>query len=525
MRRTRLWTAISIAGVLVCAMTALASASWASAPRRYILRHPKREHCRAHYKRKVVTVKKRIHGHTRKVRRTVCIHLPPKPAPRALSPQPTPLAPLIAPIPVSQPAPVGGALHREAKPKEPKAKEPKSTAPKCTSTFTGAEGAAWGSAANWSGGIPSGFSSYGCIPSEYPGTVIFSANAETSTEIGGVSAENAEGITLQDGHLTLANPEQTSLINNVKPGDTAIMLDEGVVLELTGATGELGGDEWIGPGTLEIPKGQFLRTGDCARWAGQKGTRCVDGTPTPGHGGLQVKNLGTIFGAGISLCQNGAAQPAKLVNEGSIRNLNSGGFGGTSSECGEVGSVVNGERGSIGIAELDGNGCNVQVGIASLLNNGFVKLGSCYRPETEEVQRPKLEIGSSLSEAGTIVDGGIVHIQGDYAPTGSSNLTIGIKQTFPQGSPETNYGTVKVSGNAVLAGELNVETSNYLDFTPSLGQTFRILDAGEVTGSLSGEFTLGNHCIAAAPGDGYKVNYKSGSRGTVTLEVAEVAGC
>jgi len=524
MQRRHLKTAASIAGVVVYAMVALAGSSWASAPRRYILRHPKREHCKVHYRRKVVTVKKRIHGHTKKVRRTVCIHLLPKPAPSALSPQPTISAPLFTPVPISKPAPLGGALHREQKPKEPKPREPKSPAPKCTSTFTAADGDAWGVAANWTEGIPSGFSSYGCVPAEYLGTVTFSSNAETSTEIGGVSAENAEGVTLQAGHLTLANPEQNSLINNVKPGDAAVTLDKEVILELTGATGELGGNEWNGPGTLEIPKGQFLRTGDCARWGGQKGTRCVDGTPTPGHGGLQVKNLGTMFGAGISLCRNGAAQPARLDNEGSIRNLNSGGFGG-SAECGEVGSVVNGERGSIGIAELDGNGCNVQVGIASLLNNGFIKLGSCYRPETEEVQRPKLEIGSSLSEAGTIVDGGIVHIQGDYTPTDSSNLTIGIKQTFPQGSPETNYGTVKVSGSAVLAGELNVETSNYLDFAPSLGQTFRILDAGEAGGSLSGEFILGTHCIAAEPGDGYKVNYKSGSKGTVTLEVAEVAGC
>jgi hypothetical protein len=239
---------------------------------------------------------------------------------------------------------------------------------------------------------------------------------------------------------------------------------------------------------------------------------------------LQVKNLGTIFGAGISLCRNEAAQPAKLENDGDIRNLNSGGFDGAS-ECGEVGSVVNGDRGIIGIAELDGNGCNVQVRIASLLNNGLVKLGSCIRPETEEVQRPKLEIGSSLSEAGSIIDGGIVHIQGDYTPTVSSNLTIGVKKTQPLGSPETNYGTMKVSGSATLAGELNVETSGYLDFAPVLGQTFEILDVGGVAGSLSGEFTLGNHCIPIEPGVGYKVKYKFGNRGTVTLEVAEVAGC
>jgi hypothetical protein len=155
----------------------------------------------------------------------------------------------------------------------------------------------------------------------------------------------------------------------------------------------------------------------------------------------------------------------------------------------------------IGIAELDGAGCNVQVGIASLVNRGVVKVAGCGKTETEELQRPKLEIGSSLNEAGTIVDVGIVHIQGDYAPTAKSNLTILIKSTFPPGSPQTDYGTVKVSGNATLAGELNIETERFEKYPPILGETFQIVDAGELAGSLSGEFRLGSHCIAAEPGN------------------------
>jgi hypothetical protein len=517
MQRKQPRTAALIAGLVVCAMAALASSSWASTPHRYVLRHPKREHCKAHYARRVVTVRKRIHGRTRKVRETVCIHRGPKPALSTFSAQPMILGPIAAPVPISPPAPL-------PPPRGPRSREPGATAPTCTSTFTGAEGDSWGTTANWAGGVPGGFSSYGCIPPGYPYTVAFSATPETPTEIGGIAAENPEGVTLQGGHLTLANPEQQSLINNVKPGATAVTLDKNVVLQLTGTTGELGGNEWNGPGTLEIPRGAFLRTGECPRWTGQTGTRCIDGTPSSGHGGLQVKNFGTMYGAGISLCRNGAAQPAKLDNEYYIRNLDSGGFGGAS-ECGEVGSVRNGPRGRIEIAELDGNGCNVQVTIASLLNEGFIKLGSCSRPETAEVRRPTLEIGSSLGEAGSIIDGGIVHIQGDYTPTGSSELTIGVKQTFPRPSPETNYGTVKVSGSAVLAGALNVETSGYLNFAPALGQTFQILDVGEVAGSLSGGFTLGSRCIPSEPGNGYKVIYKLGSKGTVTLEVAEVAGC
>ena len=558
MRRNRLRTAVSTAGLLVCAMAALGSSSWALAQDRYVLRRPHHEHCKAHYIKRVVTlekrvhghakklsetvclrphyehckahyirkvviVKKRVHGHVRKVRKTVCVHVRPKPAPSAVGPETT--APVLIPTPPLGGGSVRGHGPHEPEPREPKVRQPKEREPEwtptCTSIFTGTESNVWALAANWTDGVPGGFSSYGCIPAEYPNTVTFSTNPAVPTEVGGVSAENPEGITLEGGDLALTNPGQMSLINNIKPGAATITLEEGVVLALTGQTGELGGDTWNGPGTIEIPHGTLMRTGVCARW-GKNGTHCVDGTPTPGHDGLQVKNHGEIVGAGISLCQNGAAQPAKLENEGAIQIFLSGAFG-AAPECGGVGSVVNGQHGAIGIARLDGNGCNVQVGIASLQNKGRVKLGSCYTLETGEEKRPELEIGSSLSEAGEIIDGGIVHIQGDYTPTDSSNLTIGVKENLPPSIPDTNYGTMKISGSATLAGELNVE--EYPRFAPTLGETFQILDVGEASGSLSGEFTPGNLCIPAEPGYGYKVGYKFGDKGTVTLEVAEVAGC
>jgi hypothetical protein len=488
------------------------------APNSYVLRHPRHERCKAHYARKLATVKKRVHGHTKRVRETICVYIraakvPPSPA---LQPVASP------PIPISAPAPSVAAstrrtkqLHQPAPPREQEV-----FTPTCTATFTGAEGNAWGSAANWTGGIPRGLAAYGCIPAEYPDTVTFGAGEEDE-ELGGVAAMNAGGLTLEGGDLTLTNAEQKSAINDVKPGITAVTLGQGVLLDLTGATGELGGSTWNGPGTLEIPNNAIVRTGVCARWGGGAANRCVEGTPTRGGRGLHVKNLGIIFGAGLSLCRDEAPQPALLENEGAMRLFLSGSFGSVA-ECGEGGTIVNGERGTIGIAELDGNGCNVHVVFGSLVNKGAIRIGSCISPETAEVQRPKLEIDSTLSEAGKIADGGIVEIGGDYVPAASADLTIGIKKAFPEGSPETNYGTIRVAGSAALAGELNVETSGYLHFAPALGQTFRIV---EVSGVLSGEFTLGNHCIPIEPGNGYKVDYKPGSKGTVTLEVAEVAGC
>ncbi len=521
----RRWTTAvgPIAGVLACALSVLASSSLASTANRYTLRHPKREHCRSHYMRKVVTVKRRIHGHAKKVRHTVCVRVP-----SAARPQPqlfaTPLnlggSPIATPAPSSA-SPEEGSVAREPRPRQLPPGEP---APTCTTTFTGAESDAWSTAGNWSEGFPSGFGSYGCISSGYANSVIFSASSEAPAEIGGVWAENGQGITLEAGRLTLANPGQKSRINNVKPGSAAVTLDKGVVLQANGTRGELGDTTWNGPGTLEIPQDATLRTGQCAVWTGPKKNKCVEGTITPGRSGLHVRNLGTMLGAGISLCRNEAEQPATLENEGTVKMKNSGSFG-SGSDCGEVGPVINGTHGLIRVAAGDGGGCNNQVDMGSLLNAGRVIVMSCSLAETEKVKRPVLEIGSSLSEAGSITTAGVVQIHGDYDPTASSKLTISIRQTFPAGSPETNTGTVKVSGSATLAGELTIETDRWRSRPLVLGQKFHILAAGETAGSLNGEFTLGSHCIPRQPGYGYNVDYQLGNKGTVTVEVAEVAGC
>ena len=74
--------------VFAVAAVSLAVPAGASA-QQYVLKHPKREHCRVHYVRKVETVK--VHG--RKVKETVCVYhapaapvTPPAPAPEPTSP-------------------------------------------------------------------------------------------------------------------------------------------------------------------------------------------------------------------------------------------------------------------------------------------------------------------------------------------------------------------------------------------------------------------------------------------------------
>jgi len=77
-----------------------------AAAKSYVLRHPKREHCRAHYMRKIKKVRIRQHGKIVAVAETLCIVTPPKapPAPVAPTPTPTP-TPTPAPNPTPTPTP------------------------------------------------------------------------------------------------------------------------------------------------------------------------------------------------------------------------------------------------------------------------------------------------------------------------------------------------------------------------------------------------------------------------------------
>ncbi len=63
------------------------SGAQAAPVKQYVLKHPKHEHCRAHYVRKVEYVKRRehghvveVHGHVVKIRETVCVYVAPKKA-------------------------------------------------------------------------------------------------------------------------------------------------------------------------------------------------------------------------------------------------------------------------------------------------------------------------------------------------------------------------------------------------------------------------------------------------------------
>jgi hypothetical protein len=84
-------------GLLAVLSAAIATSAAAAPTKQYLLKHPKRERCRAHYVRKARTVK--IHG--KHVREVWCVRVTPKPtAPQA--PESTP-APTPTPTPASPP--------------------------------------------------------------------------------------------------------------------------------------------------------------------------------------------------------------------------------------------------------------------------------------------------------------------------------------------------------------------------------------------------------------------------------------
>jgi hypothetical protein len=82
----------------------------AVAAKEYVLKHPKREHCKAHYVRKTKTVRKKIHGHGVKVHETVCVHKTSRtaaPVTPTTSTVASPTAPRVVRLPTSGKCPPG----------------------------------------------------------------------------------------------------------------------------------------------------------------------------------------------------------------------------------------------------------------------------------------------------------------------------------------------------------------------------------------------------------------------------------
>ena len=89
--RTRSLTVLLVTvGTILLGLAAPACAT-AAPHHKYVLKHPKREHCKAHYVKKVKRVKARRKGRVVRVRKTFCVWVAPRKAGTPV--QPTPPAP------------------------------------------------------------------------------------------------------------------------------------------------------------------------------------------------------------------------------------------------------------------------------------------------------------------------------------------------------------------------------------------------------------------------------------------------
>ena len=90
-------------GALLCVAAAVAtclvlqSVAAASPARQYLLKHPSRQHCKAHYVKRRKTVKVKQHGRTRKIKATFCVH----------AGRPLTLVPILKPPPAPKKAATG----------------------------------------------------------------------------------------------------------------------------------------------------------------------------------------------------------------------------------------------------------------------------------------------------------------------------------------------------------------------------------------------------------------------------------
>jgi len=82
-----------IALVLAVLATLLVPAVAQATTKQYVLKHPKHEHCKAHYVKKNEKIKKREYGRTVKVREIFCVYVAPKAPAKATTPVTTTPAP------------------------------------------------------------------------------------------------------------------------------------------------------------------------------------------------------------------------------------------------------------------------------------------------------------------------------------------------------------------------------------------------------------------------------------------------
>jgi hypothetical protein len=237
--------------------------------------------------------------------------------------------------------------------------------------------------------------------------------------------------------------------SNVGPNITAIV-------EADGADASFGGPgvPWTNAGTIELTgtdhnasidtKGGLTNTGTIETLPGSGGTRTL-------YRGLN--NSGTMtIGADTDGAYNNAAS-LQLTNTGTL-------------------TVASGRTFTLGIGFAQSGGALVVDG--TLSSNPAIPISGGTLEGTGTVVAP-----SGVSNTGGIVhpghSPGTLSITGDYTQGSGGALAVDVAGT----DPGTGYSQLAVSGNATVAGALNVTT-----LTPQTG-SFRILSAKALTGKFA----------------------------------------
>ncbi len=358
---------------------------------------------------------------------------------------------------------------------------------KCATSFLpSAKSNDWGTAANWSNGVPNG--DFACIPSSVPFTVEHTLNLSPPQKITGLKVSNAGGVCVCRGVLEITGSRRPSSIRNLTMGNSEIAIDSGATLELKGISPNVtggGGPAITGPGTLEIPKGS-------------KAT-----VETGFEGGLQVVNLGTLTTQSASMCQG-----AEIANWATLDFTAPGGIGGANFCPPPGGSLVNEPTGTINVS-LTGAAPQT-FAFASAF--GFVNEGAVNIANGAE-----FFVGGNSNSGHIDADEGTFAVQGPYDPTAGSSLSLEIGGS----RAGINYGQLVTAFPAVLRGTLDLSTAP--SFVPVLGETFEIGNIGTVVGGLSGSFNVSGQCLPKLGAHaGYDVTYSSQVTATV---VSAATGC
>jgi hypothetical protein len=161
---------------------------------------------------------------------------------------------------------------------------------------------------------------------------------------------------------------------------------------------------------------------------------------------------------------------------------------------------------NLGTLQLLPSACGtaaLQSGGATLTNDGVLQVGGGFNAGWFD---------GTLRNRKTLSLGGLLQLGGGYTETARSTLTTAL-------SSPSSYGQLHAGGQAALAGSLAVDTSA---FTPSAGQTYTVVVAGQLTGTWKAPKT------AATNGPQFQRFYAPSSAGFVvrqaTLSAAPTSG-